>query len=118
MINLDKIKHVYISSDFTDLRKSIDGLALIVETTFKLDVFEEALFIFCNRDKNKLKILHFDNGFWLYYRRLEQGKFKWPSAETNAIYTLTFDELKWLVNGHELRLKESKFKEIKRADFY
>jgi len=118
MINLDKIKHVYISSDFTDLRKSIDGLALIVETTFKLDVFEAALFIFCNRAKNKIKILHFDNGFWLYYRRLEQGKFKWPKADTNDIYTLTFDELKWLINGHELRLKERKFKPIKRVDFY
>ena len=111
------VEKVYLSSAFTDMRKSIDGLALIVETEFELDVFEQALFVFCNKAKNKMKILHFDNGFWLYYRRLEQGKFKWPETN-NELYQVTFEEIKWLINGHELRLKERKFKEIKRLDFY
>lgn len=126
MINLDKIINVYLSSNYTDLRKSIDGLSIIVETEFELDLFEPSLFIFCNKAKSKIKILHFDNGFWLYYRRLEQGKFKWPTMMeascdgtiTDKIYNITFDELKWLINGHELRLKERKFKDIKKLEFY
>jgi len=117
LINLDKITNVYLSSNYTDLRKAIDGLSIIVETEFKLDLFEPSLFIFCNKAKNKIKILHFDNGFWLYYRRLEQGKFKWPT-KTNEVYNISFDELKWLINGHSLRLKERKFKDINQVDFY
>lgn len=117
LINLDKIKNVYLSSNLTDMRKSIDGLSIIVETEFQLDLFEPSLFLFCNKAKNKIKILHFDNGFWLYYRRLEKGKFKWPSS-SNEIYNITFDELRWFVNGHELRVSERKFKDIKRVDIY
>ena len=99
------------------MRKSINGLSIIVETEFKLDLFEPSLFIFCNKAKNKIKILHFDNGFWLYYRRLEKGKFKWPKA-SNKIYNITFEEMKWLINGHELRVIERKFKSIKKLDIY
>ena len=117
MINLDKIKNVYLSSNFTDLRKSIDGLSIIVETEFNLNLFEPSLFIFCNKSMNKIKILHYDNGFWLYYRRLEKEKFKWPVNNIGVI-NMSFEELKWLVNGHELRLEERKFKDIKKVDFY
>lgn len=117
MINLDKVKNVYLSAEFTDMRKSVDGLSIIVQTAFKLDLFEPSLFVFCNKDKNKIKILHFDNGFWLYYRRLEKGKFKWPK-DGNDLYNITFEELKWFINGHELRLVERQFKAIKRVDLY
>ena len=117
MINLDKIKNVYLSSNFTDLRKSIDGLSIIVETEFNLNLFEPSLFIFCNKSMNKIKILHYDNGFWLYYRRLEKEKFKWPVNNIGVI-NISFEELKWLVNGHELRLEERKFKDIKKVLFY
>jgi len=117
VINLDKIKNVYLSSNFTDLRKSIDGLSIIVETEFNLNLFEPSLFIFCNKSMNKIKILHYDNGFWLYYRRLEKEKFKWPVNNIGVI-NISFEELKWLVNGHELRLEERKFKDIKKVDFY
>ncbi|HEM8303625.1 TPA: IS66 family insertion sequence element accessory protein TnpB, partial [Providencia stuartii] len=53
------------------MRKSIDGLSLIVAETLEMDPFSESWFIFCNRTRDKLKILFWDtNGFWLYYRRL------------------------------------------------
>lgn len=117
MINLDKVKHVYLSSTLTDMRKSIDGLAIIVETSFKQALNESSLFLFCNKAKNKIKILHFDNGFWLYYRRLEKGKFKWPET-SDEIYSVTFEELKWFIDGHELRVKMRKFEDIKSVEFY
>ena len=117
MINLDKIKHVYICREFVDMRKAVDGLAIIVAATFKLDVFEQSLFIFCNKARNKIKILHFDDGFWLYYRRQEEGKFQWPT-EIETTKCITFDELKWLINGHALRVNPRKFKSIEHMDFY
>lgn len=73
------IDRVYLACGPTDLRKSIDGLAVLVKEAFELDPFAPNLFVFCNRQRDKLKILYWDhNGFWLYYRRLEQGRFQWP----------------------------------------
>ena len=61
---------VHLACGATDLRKSIDSLAVLVKECFFLDPFSENLFVFCNKQKNKLKILKWDhNGFWLYYRR-------------------------------------------------
>ena len=81
MLNINEIDTVYLASGVTDLRKSIDGLMVIIKMELKLDPYEKALFVFCNRQMNKLKVLHFDNGFWLYYYRLEENKFKWPMTK-------------------------------------
>jgi len=67
MLDIDKVSTVYLACGVTDLRKSIEGLISEVETQLKLDPFEKALFVFCNRQMNRIKILHFDEGFWLYY---------------------------------------------------
>ena len=85
MFNLSDIENVYLAVGPTDLRKSIDGLSLIVQSTFKLDLFEKSIFVFCNKASDKIKIIHFDNGFWLYYRRLETDKFKWPISSKETI---------------------------------
>ncbi|MBO1916040.1 IS66 family insertion sequence element accessory protein TnpB [Providencia rettgeri] len=69
------------------MRKSIDGLSLIVAETLEMDPFSESWFIFCNRTRDKLKILFWDtNGFWLYYRRLEKG----PSSGQDPVRTEPF----------------------------
>ena len=71
---------VYLALGPTDLRNNIDGLLLKIKFQFELDPFNNALFVFCNRSRNKLKILFWDkNGFWLYYRRLDSGTFNWPN---------------------------------------
>jgi transposase len=103
MLNLKDIKSVYLATDFTDLRKSIDGLAIIVQEEFQLDPFSPSLFVFCNRSRDRLKILHWEyNGFWLYLRRLERGKFNWPTNENDTI-KVDLKELKWLLDGHAVR---------------
>lgn len=117
MFNLNEIENVYLAVGPTDLRKSIDGLSLIVQSTFKLDLFEKSIFVFCNKANDKIKIIHFDNGFWLYYRRLESDKFKWPISSSETI-NISYSELEWLLNGHELRLKKRKFKEINQRVIY
>ena len=70
---------VYLAVGATDLRKSVDGLAAIVQLDFQLDPFEPCLFAFCNRQQNRVKILEWsERGFWLHYFRLEKGKLPWP----------------------------------------
>lgn len=116
MLNIDDVDKVYLACGVTDLRRNIDGLALIVQTQFKLDPFEKALFVFCNKQMNKLKILHFDEGFWLYYYRLERSKFKWPMTTKEAL-KVNIDELRWILKGYEVRTA-SKFKPIEEKNYY
>ena len=100
---------VYLAPGATDMRKSIDGLALIVSELLELDPFSESLYS-CSATvgRNKLKILHWQtNGFWLYYRRLEKGRFKWPDnrlARRNVL-SITRRELNWLLDGLHLQQK-------------
>lgn len=110
MLNISEIEQVYLATGATDLRKSIDGLSAIVCQVFDLDPFSPSLFVFCNRKKDKLKILHWDNGFWLYYRRLEQQTFRWPTQD-NETLCISMDELEWLLKGYEVRQK-NKFKRV------
>lgn len=116
MLNIEKIKTVYIACGVTDLRKSIDGLSIIIQTELKLNPFEQALFVFCNKQMNRLKILHFDEGFWLYYHRIEHGRLKWPQTKEEAL-KVNKEELSWLLKGYELRTT-SKFKPINEKNSY
>jgi len=87
----------------TDLRKSIDGLAAMVQYSFALDPFANAWFVFCNRHHNQLKILRWDtNGFWLYYRRLERGRFRWPATPEGTPRAVTRRQLQWLLDGFDV----------------
>lgn len=100
MLNKNPIHQVYLALGPTDLRKSIDGLALIVQESFKLDPFSRSLFVFCNRNQDKVKILEWDhNGFWLHYKRLETEKFKWPSGSKGDNISINQRELNWLLDG-------------------
>ncbi len=66
----------------TDMRKSFDGLSGIVRSAFDADPLDESLFLFINRRRDRLKILHFDgSGYWLYYKLLEAGTFEVIASE-------------------------------------
>ncbi|EJY54580.1 IS66 Orf2 family protein [Alicyclobacillus hesperidum URH17-3-68] len=91
---------MYLACGATDMRKSIDGLAALVQASFQLDPFSPCMFVFCNRQRDKLKILHWShNGFWLYYRRLERGRFDWPETGDAKTMVITRRELNWLLDG-------------------
>jgi len=105
MINLMG-KRVYLACGRTDMRKSIDGLAAIVEGSFELDPFDGALFVFCNRHRNRVKILEWDgDGFWLHFKRLEKGHFRWPSDGDEPTMSLTGEELAFMLGGTRVELK-------------
>ena len=74
-------EHVFLACGHTDMRKSIDGLAAIVQQNFKLDPFSKDVFMFCGRRKDRIKALFWDgDGFSLLYKRLDNGKFCWPKS--------------------------------------
>ena len=102
-------KPVYLACGRTDMRKSINGLSAIVEGSFKLDPFDNVLFVFCNRNRDRLKILEWDgDGFWLHFKRLEKGRFKWPVEGESTTMTLTAQELTFLLGGAKIELKLSR----------
>lgn len=91
---------VYLAGGATDLRKSLDSLAAGVQSTFHLDPCSAALLVFCNRDRNKLKILEWaDHGFWLHYFRLERGRLAWPMTATTSPQAVTLRPWQWLLDG-------------------
>ena len=99
---------VYLACGNTDLRMSIDGLAVLVKEGFSLDPFSPCLFVFCNRQRDRLKILQWDhNGFWLHYRRLERGKFQWPAEENSSTMKISRRELRWLLDGLALKQRQA-----------
>ena len=73
---------IYLATGYTDLRKGIDGLAGMVQEQFRLDAFDDALFLFCGRRSDRIKGLYWDsNGFVVMYKRLESGSFRWPRTK-------------------------------------
>lgn len=90
---------VYLACGYTDLRKGIDGLAGMVQREFHLDPFQEALFLFCGRRKDRIKGLYWEgDGFVLVYKRLEAGSFQWPRNGTEA-KRITAQQYRWLMEG-------------------
>lgn len=107
MLGNSKVDHVHLALGVTDLRKSIDGLALIIQESFKLDPFSRSLFVFCNRKRDKIKILEWEyNGFWLHYKRLEKDTFKWPDQTKGKSLSVSERELRWLLDGLTIHEKQ------------
>lgn len=99
-------KRVYLACGKTDMRKQINGLAELVTSSFHLDPFTEAIFVFCNRNRDRIKILEWDgDGFWLYFKRLEKGRFRWPAEGSETTTTLSGEELGILLGGVKVELK-------------
>jgi transposase len=91
---------VYLCRDIVDFRKGIASLSVLVEGTLELDPFSEHLFVFCNRKRDKVKILYWErNGFCLWQKSLERARFKWPRQAPDSIITLTGQQLNWLLDG-------------------
>lgn len=110
---------IYLACEATDLRKSVDGLAVIVKQEFHMDPFGNYLFMFCNRDRNRLKCLNWDkNGFVLYYKRLDGAgaRFEWPKAPAD-VRNITVRQLRLLMDGMSIDPPKG-FGEITARDFY
>lgn len=101
--------HIYIACGATDFRKQMDGLAMVVNTEFKLDPFsDQCAFIFCNRKRTGLKVLRYDgNGFILASKKLLGGmKFQWPKTPSQ-VKEITNQQVQWLLQGLEIEQKKA-----------
>ena len=96
------VEHIFLSCGFTDMRKSVDGLAAIVQQNFQLDPFSNNLFIFCGRRHDRLTALLWrGDGFLLLYKRLDNGRFRWPQKQEDVI-SITDQQLRWLLEGLDI----------------
>lgn len=101
-------QQVYLACGSTDMRKSIDGLAVLVQEVFSLNPFSPCLFVFCNRRRDKLKVLEWDHaGFWLHYRRLERGRFQWPESSESGTVVISRRQLHWLLDGLSITQRQA-----------
>ena len=98
--------HIYIKCDKTDLRRGIDGLVALIEHEFKLDPYQNCLFLFCGTKTDRMKaILWEGDGFLLLYKRLETGRFSWPRNESE-VKELTLQQYRWLTEGLQIEPKK------------
>ena len=89
---------VYLAPGYTDMRKAINGLSILVDE-LDLDPFSGHLFVFCNRRQTMLKILYWEvNGFCLWQKILEKDRFSWPKSVTQ-IKEIDHRSLTWLLDG-------------------
>ena len=92
-------ENIYIAVGYTDMRKSIDGLAAIVQEKFQRSPYESAIFVFCGRKCDRIKVLMWEEtGFVLLYKRLENGKFRWPRSEAE-LKPISRQQFDWLMSG-------------------
>lgn len=106
---LQDTEHIIIACGATDFRKQAEGLSALVSLKYKKDPFESnAVFIFCNRRKNAVKVLRYDrNGFILASKKLMDGmKFQWPRTEED-VREITYQQIEWLLQGLEIEQKKS-----------
>lgn len=98
-----QIEAVYLCRAAVDFRKSIDGLSAMIEQQFGADPFGNALHVFVNRQRSKIKAIYWHrNGFCLWYKRLESERFCWPTLGSGETCTVSLQELQWLLEGFDL----------------
>ena len=99
---------IFLAAGITDLRKSFDTLAQLVWEVIGEDPLSGHLFLFCNRRRDRLKILYWESsGYWLYAKRLERGTFAWPGGAPKKMeYTVA--ELGLLLGGLDVTGKRKR----------
>ena len=93
---------VYLALGSTDMRKSINGLSILVQEHLEMNPLSGHLFVFCNRSRNMVKVLYWDrNGFCLWHKRLEKHYFTWPES-VQEVMEIDQRQLGWLLEGLDM----------------
>lgn len=117
MFSLTSSHRYYLYDQPTDMRKSFDGLSGIVQSQLQRDPSNGSVYVFINKKRNKIKLLHWESGgFTLYYKRLEKGVFEMPQTRDKS-HQLTWSTLMMIVEGISLDYlrRRSRFEGIKKA---
>jgi transposase len=110
MLTIATHTRIFLAVEPTDMRKGFDGLFALVETVVEQDPFSGHLFLFRNRQRDRIKILYWDrDGLAVWYKRLEKGRFQFPtdvvsssSDEPPRSCEIRADELAMLLGGIDL----------------
>jgi transposase len=99
---------IHLALGHTDMRKSFDGLSILVQEVLQKDPFSGHLFAFRGRKADMIRILFWDgNGLCLFSKKLQQGRFIWPSLnEPGTTITLSPAQLAMLIEGIDWRAPE------------
>lgn len=113
MLRLSESTKIYVADKPVDIRKAINSLAAFVRDFFKAPVNDGSVYVFYNRDFDRVKCIFWDkNGFVLYHKRLERGRFKF-GKNIPFSYSVTQQQLDWLLAGLDFRLMS----EFPKLDF-
>ena len=114
ILDVSHIDHIYIMTDHTDFRKGMLSLAALVRDIYNLDPFSDSVFIFSNKKRRSIKILHWCvNGFELYMKTInDKSKYQWPKDEDEARF-ITRKQLDWLLDGLSIELTKF-FSQVKQ----
>jgi transposase len=104
MFGIGPATKIYLAIGATDMRKGFEGLYGLVRDRLQLEPLSGHVFLFCNKARNRTKVLFWDgSGLWICAKRLEKGRFSWPSDdEQQARVTLSHEELALLLGGIEV----------------
>ena len=115
MKSIHDFEKIYIHKTPVDMRKSINGLSVIVAGDMQLDLKSPSLFVFTNKRRTHLKILYFDkSGFALWLKRLEASKFSWVKGVDSDVMEITAEDMELLLDGLNIwtRFKKVHFEKI------
>jgi transposase len=102
MLNLPPSVRIWLATKPTDLRKSFDGLAELVRQQIQVDPFSGHLFVFRNKRADRVKLLYWDDdGYAIWYKRLEVGTFRFPTSEDGRV-SMRAADLQMLLDGVDL----------------
>ncbi len=100
MLALSGHTQFYLYAEATDMRKSFDGLTGLVTSALRRDPASGDAYVFVNRRRDRMKLLVWDRtGFWIFYKRLEQGTFQLPATTTPE---LPYETLLMILEGIDL----------------
>jgi transposase len=104
MLSLPGSIRIFVARDAVDFRKAHDGLLAVIRDAFDDDPFDGSLFVFLNRSRDRVKLLQWDrDGFWLHYKRLEQGRFKIDVKTDASRCEISRAQLAMLIEGIDLK---------------
>ena len=87
VIQITPQMRIFVAVEAVDFRKGIDGLCQVCRSVLKADPFSGIVFVFRNRRRTAIKLLLYDGqGYWIFHKRLSEGKFKWwPETGDNSL---------------------------------
>jgi len=104
MLGLASGVKIYLCIGSTDMRKGINGLSLLAESKLSKTACSGAMFVFKGKQSDKIKILWWDGqGFCLYYKCMNSGKFAWPKSSITGSLGITGGQLSMLLEGIDWR---------------